>query len=51
MPSGVTTLEDMASQFPDTITVSCNRCDRRGFALARRRLITWVAWKIRFCFS
>jgi hypothetical protein len=30
MPSGVTTLGDMAVQFPDTVIVSCNRCDRRG---------------------
>jgi hypothetical protein len=30
MPSGVTTLGDMAAQFPATITVACNRCDRRG---------------------
>lgn len=38
MPSGVTTLGYMARQFPDTITVSCNRCDRRGRLGVRRAL-------------
>lgn len=39
MASGVTTLGDMARQFPDTIVVSCNRCDRRG----RRRTARLLA--------
>jgi hypothetical protein len=38
MPSGVTTLGDMAAQFPETVTVSCNRCDRRGVLRTPRLL-------------
>jgi hypothetical protein len=30
MPSGVTTLGDMAAQVPAMIMVACNRCARRG---------------------
>ena len=38
MPSGITTLCHMAAQFPETIIVSCNRCDRRGRLRTRRLL-------------
>jgi hypothetical protein len=30
MPSGVTTLGQLAAQFSETVSASCNRCDRRG---------------------
>jgi len=30
MPSGTSSLREMAAQCPDWVCVSCNRCDRRG---------------------
>lgn len=30
MPSSVITFAELAARLPDTVTVACNRCDRRG---------------------
>jgi len=38
MPSDVITLRDMASLCPGWVSVSCNRCDRRGKLRTRRVL-------------
>jgi hypothetical protein len=33
----------MAAQFPYTVTVSCNRCDRRGILRTHRLLAAYSA--------
>ena len=39
MSSGVTTLGDMARRFPETISVSCDRCDRADRLRTERLLV------------